>query len=61
MARKVVHLGDQLEASNSHRVRDMDAQRLMDILAEFKDKAKSSRPEFTDSTRVCIALYLCPV
>ena len=53
VARKVVHLGDQLEASNSHRSRDAEAERLMEIMMEFKLKSKSSQPEFTDPTKVC--------
>lgn len=52
VARKVVHLGDQLESSNVHRLRDIDAMRLMEILAEFQTKSKSNRPEFTDPSRV---------
>ena len=52
MARKVVHLGDQLEASNNYRNRDMEAKDLMEIMTEFGSKAKPSRPEFTDPTRV---------
>ena len=48
VARKVVHLGDQLEASNSHltnshRSRDAEAERLMEIMMEFKLKSKSSQ------------------
>ena len=54
VARKVVHLGDQLESSNSHRQRDIEAQRLMEIMTEFETKSKPSRPEFTDPTRVSI-------
>lgn len=52
VARKVVHLGDQLEASNSHRSRDAEAERLMEIMMEFKLKSKSSQPEFTDPTKL---------
>ena len=52
VARKVVHLGDQLEASNSHRNRDIEAKELMEMMKEFKEKIKISRPEFTDPTRV---------
>lgn len=56
VARKVVHLGDQLESSNSHRQRDIEAQRLMEIMTEFETKSKPSRPEFTDPTRVSTCL-----
>ena len=52
VARKVVHLGDQLDASNNYRNRDMEAKDLMEIMTEFGTKAKLSRPEFTDPTRV---------
>lgn len=58
VARKVVHLGDQLESSNQHRLRDTDAQRLMEILSEFQLKSRSVRPEFTDPSRVGVASYV---
>lgn len=57
VARKVVHLGDQLESSNSHRQRDIEALRLMEIMKEFQTKAKPSCPEFTDPTRVRITMF----
>ena len=52
VATKVVHLGDQLESSNNRRVRAIEAQNLMKILAEFEHKAKPSLPVFTDPARV---------
>ena len=48
----MVHLGDQLEASNNYRNRDIEAKDLMEIMTEFGSKAKPSRSEFTDPTRV---------
>jgi hypothetical protein len=58
VARKVVHLGDQLESTNTHRQRDVDAQRLMEIMSDFHLKSKPSRPEFTDPTRLTEAADL---
>lgn len=57
MARKVVHLGDQLETLNIHRQRDIEAHRLMDILTEFKEKSKPSCPEFNDATKVRVGFH----
>ena len=51
MSTKVVHLGDQLESSNNRRTRAMEAQNLMEHLAEF-EKPKPLLPVFTDPGRV---------
>ena len=48
---KVVHLGDQLESSNNRRTRAMEAQNLMEHLAEF-ERPKPALPVFTDPGRV---------
>ena len=48
---KVVHLGDQLEASNNRRMRAVEAQDLMYHLKEF-EKPKPALEIFTDPGRV---------
>lgn len=60
MARKVVHLGDQLEASNNCRQRDIEALNLLEVMKDFSERAKPSRPEFTEPTRVSMpSVLLC--
>ena len=48
---KVVHLGDQLEASNNRRMRAVEAQDLMYHLKQF-EKPKPALEIFTDPGRV---------
>ena len=57
MATKVVHLGDQLEATNSRRDRAVEAQELIRYLAEFEENPKPNLPIFNDSSMVCT--YIC--
>ena len=48
MATKVVHLGDQLEGVNTPRARAVEAQRLMNFLAEFLTEEPLKSPVLVD-------------
>ncbi|KAK7502742.1 hypothetical protein BaRGS_00005992 [Batillaria attramentaria] len=48
VATKVVHLGDQLEGVNTPRARAVEAQRLMNYLAEFLTEQPLTSPVLTD-------------
>jgi len=52
VATKVVHLGDQLEAANTPRSRDMEALRLMKHFDEFLGGETNLSPVFNDKTRL---------
>lgn len=53
VARKVLHLGDQLDSVNGPRARVVEAQRLMSYLNEFLSDSPVSSVLFKDHTKVC--------
>ena len=52
VATKVVHLGDQLEGVNTPRARAVEAQRLMNYLAEFLTEQPLTSPVLIDPFQV---------